>query len=312
MGDADGVGHLYLTPRRGPGCDHVLGHPTCRVGRRTVHLGGILAGERTAAVTGHAAVGVHDDLAAREPGVGVGPAQLEDPGRVDEDAQPLGVEIGGQQRVDDVLDQVGAQLLLQVDPAGVLGRDQDRVDADGTTVLVDDRHLGLAVGSQVGHRRRPPHLCEPLREAVRQPDRQRHEVRRLVAGVPEHHPLVAGTLGVQHVLATLAGAQLESRVHALGDVGRLCVERHQHSAGLAVEPVRVVVVADVADRVAHERGDVDVGRGGHLARHHDESRGQQRLAGHAARGIPRAWRRGPRRRSGPPSCLGAPRSPIPR
>ena len=92
------------------------------------------------------------------------------------------------------------------------------------------------------------------------------------------------------------------------DVRRLRVERDQHATRLPVEAVGVVVVADVADRVAHERWDVDVGRGGHLAGDHHEAGGQQRLAGDTARrGRPRAWRRGRRPRSGPPSCRGVPR-----
>ncbi len=192
------------------------------------------------------------------------------------------VEVGRQQRLDDVLGQVGAQLLLEVDTAGVLGRDQHGVDAHRAPVLVDDRDLGLAVGTQVGHGRGPAHLGQALREAVRQPDRQRHEVGRLVAGVAEHHALVARALRVEHVLAGLAAAQLEGVVDALGDVGRLRVERHQHTARLAVEAVGVVVVADVADRVAHERGDVDVGGRRDLTGHHHEAGGQQRLAGDPA------------------------------
>ena len=36
------------------------------------------------------------------------------------------------------------------------------------------------------------HLGEPAGEPVREPDRHRHEVVGVVAGVAEHHPLVAG------------------------------------------------------------------------------------------------------------------------
>ena len=36
-----------------------------------------------------------------------------------------------------------------------------------------------------------PDLGQSLREPVREPDRHRHEVSGLVAGVAEHHPLVA-------------------------------------------------------------------------------------------------------------------------
>ena len=263
-------------------------------------------------MAGHAAVGVHDDLAPREPGVGVRPAQLEPTGGVGQDAQRRGVEVGREQRVDDVLAQVGEQQRLDVDTRRVLRGDEHGVDGDGTARLVDDAHLGLAVGPEIGQDADAPDLGQALGEAVRHPDRQRHEVGRLVAGVPEHHPLVTGTLGVELVLASRAGAQLVGGGDALGDVGRLLVERHHHPAGAAVEPVGVAVVADVAHDVSHQAGDVDVALRGDLTCHHHEAGGEQRLARHPAVGIRRrARRRGPSPRSGPPSCRDALRSPTP-
>ena len=58
-------------------------------------------------------------------------AELEDPGRVGQDAHALGVEVGGQERVDHVLGQVGQQLLFEVDARCVLGRDEHGVDPTG-------------------------------------------------------------------------------------------------------------------------------------------------------------------------------------
>ena len=63
---ADGVGDLYLTARRRAGGDDVLGRPARRVGAGAVDFAGIFAGVGPAAVSGHAAVGVHDDLASGE------------------------------------------------------------------------------------------------------------------------------------------------------------------------------------------------------------------------------------------------------
>ena len=114
-GHADGVRHLDLAAPGRAGGHHVLGHPARRVGGGAVDLGGVLPREGPTAVAGHAAVGVDDDLAAGEPGVGVGPAQLETTRGVGEDAQRRGVEVGRQQRVDHVLAKVGEQQRLDVD-----------------------------------------------------------------------------------------------------------------------------------------------------------------------------------------------------
>ena len=181
-----------------------------------------------------------------------------------------------------MLGEVGQELLGQVDPGAMLRGDEHRVDPHRPPALVDHGDLGLAVGPQVRNGADAPDLGQALREAVGQPDRQRHEIRGLVAGVAEHHPLVPGALGVEGVLAAGPGAELERFVDPLRDVGGLRVERDEHAAGVAVEPVGVVVVADLAHRLAGERGDVDVGRGGHLTGHHDQAGGQERLAGDPA------------------------------
>src|SRR6185437_9039605 len=92
----------------------------------------------------------------------------------------------------------------------------------------------------------------------------------------------AGPLGVELVLAAGAATELERRVDPLGDVRGLAVQGDHHAAGPAVEPVEVVVVADVADDVTDEGGDVHVGLGGDLPGHHHQPGGQQGLAGHPA------------------------------
>ena len=74
-------------------------------------------------------------------------------------------------------------------------------------------------------------------------------------------------------------ADLERRVDALGDVGRLLLDRHQRAAGQVVEAVVGPRVADVADRVADDRLEVDVGLGGDLAEDHDQAGRGGRLAG---------------------------------
>ena len=208
----------------------------------------------------------------------VGTAQLEDAGRVGQDPEVGAVELGGEQRVDDVVPQVGQEEGLEVDARIVLGRDQHRLERDGPPVLVADADLGLAVRAEVGQRAHVAYLCQPLCQPVGEPDRQRHQIGRLVAGVAEHHPLVPGALRVELVLSPGAGPNLEGLVHALPDVGRLLVERDDDPAGVPVDAVGVVVVADVEHGLAHQLRDVHVGRGGDLPRHQHQAGGQQRLA----------------------------------
>ena len=152
-------------------------------------------------MAGGPAVGVDDDLAPGEAGVGVGAAEHELAGRVGQDLVAVVGELGRHQRGDDVVAQVGLEQRLEVDVGPVLGGDEHRLQPDRPAVLVLEGDLGLAVGAQVGQHARLADLGQALGQPVGQPDRQRHEVVGLVAGVAEHHPLVARALAVEDVLA---------------------------------------------------------------------------------------------------------------
>ncbi len=104
------------------------------------------------------------------------------------------------------------------------------------------------------------------RKAVRERDRRRHQLRCLVGGVAEHHALVAGAAGVD----------------AHGDVAGLLVDGRDDGAGVGVEAVECVVIADCCDSSADQALEVDVSLGRDLAGNDDQAGAGQRLARHAA------------------------------
>ena len=120
--------------------------------------------------------------------------------------------------------------------------------------LLDENTLGQALGQLVG-----------------QADGQRHQLRRLVAGVAEHHTLVART---GHVVV---GAQR--------NVGALAVDVGDNAAGVAVKAVLGAVIADGADDLARRAGDVNIAIGRDLAHDVDKTGGAGRLAGDAGTGV---------------------------
>ena len=178
----------------------------------------------------------------------------------------------------------GVEHLLEVDLGRVLGGDHHGVEADRLVAVVLDGDLGLAVGAQVGDGAVLADLGQALGEAVRQRDRQRHQLGRLVAGVAEHQALVAGALPVELVDAPPSRG-LVGVVDALGDVGRLGADGHRDAAGGAVEALVGGVVADLEDLLADRAGDVDVGLGRHLTGDVDLAGGDQRLDGDPALGV---------------------------
>ncbi len=259
LGHADGVGELDLALVGETGGDDVLGHVACRIGGGTVDLGRVLAGERATTVTGHAAVGVDDDLAPGQAAVTEGAAGDEPPGRVDVELRVAVQPLGRQHRLDDVLHHRLVDLLLG-DVVVVLGGQHHGVTArDPAGVVVGKGDLALGVGTQPGERAVLAQLRVLAHQAVGEVDRRGHEGVGLVARVAEHQALVAGAL----ILRAAA-------VDALVDVLGLCAERVEHRAGGVVEALLGAVVADLGDRVAHDLLDVHGGRGLGLAgdQHH--------------------------------------------
>jgi hypothetical protein len=192
----------------------------------------------------------------------------------------LGDEVRGHHRLDHQLADRFFDLLvgdlLAADLLGVLARHHDRLDADRHVVDVADRHLGLAVGAEevdaLGLLLAD--LREPVRQLVRDRDRQRHQLLGLVARVAEHQALIAGAL-----LGDVAA------IDALGDVGRLLLEADHDAAGVGVEAHVGVGVTDLLHGLADDRGDVDVGRRRDLATDQHEAGLGEGLARHARAGV---------------------------
>jgi hypothetical protein len=172
-----------------------------------------------AAVPGHPAVGVDDYLAAGQAGVAHRAADLEPPGRVNQQTVAGGVKVqpGQHWRHHEVAD-VGGEQFLEVDIGSVLRRDHHRVEADRLIAGILDGHLGLPVRPQVGNFPVAAHVRQLPGEPVRQHDRQGHQLCGVPARVPEHQPLIAGALPVQFAGA-LALPVLVRVQDALGDIG---------------------------------------------------------------------------------------------
>ena len=228
-------------------------------------------------MTAHAAVGVDDNLSACQAGVAHGSTNDEAACGVDV-VLGVGIEqVGGDDGLDDVLHDFGAELLVgegavgvAVGELGVLSGDDDGVDADGLVVgVVLDRDLGLAVGTQVGELAVLANFRELMCEFMGERDGGGHQLGGLVGSVAEHHALVASAAGVD----------------TLRDVGGLAVDGGDDGAGFGVEALDGVVVADLVDRLADQGLEVDVGLGGDLPGDDDEAGAGEGLAGNAAVGI---------------------------
>ena len=218
-----------------------------------------------------AAVGVHDDLAAGQTGVPLGPADDKAAGGIDIVFGVLVQQLRRHGGLDHQLDHVPADL-LQLRLRAVLGGDDDGVHPDGATLLVIlDGDLGLAIGPEIGNQPLLADLGQALGQLVAERDGQGHQLRGLVAGVAEHHALVAGAAHL------VVGAQ--------GDVPGLLVDVGDDAAGVAVKAVLGPVVADLPHHLAGDPGNVHIAAGADLAHDVQQARGGGGLAGHTAVGV---------------------------
>ena len=204
-----------------------------------------------------AAVGVHDDLTAGQAGIALRAAHNKAAGGVDVVLGILVQQLGRDGGLDDLFHHVCPQL-LHAHALAVLAGDDHGVHAHGLVVLVVlHGHLTLAVRAQVVHLAALAHLSQALCQLVGKADGHGHQLGGLVAGITEHHALIACTAHL------IVGAQC--------NIGALAVNVGDDGAGVGVKAELCAGVADIC----HHLADHDV----------DEAGGCAGLAGHAGVGV---------------------------
>ena len=177
----------------------------------------------------------------------------------------------------------------------MLGGKHHCLQAHGPVIfIILHSNLALSVGTKVRQCAVLAYLCKLSGELVGQADGIRHIFFRLVGRVAEHHALVSGADGVQLILAhavlcALSGRflllRLQRLVNAHGDIGRLLVQNHHHTAGVGIKPIIGFGIADFAHRIADDLLDVHISIGGNFAHNHHQSGGGAGLTGHTAHGV---------------------------
>src|SRR5207253_7738578 len=133
-----------------------------------------------AAVWSVAAVGVDDNLTASQTRVALRSAGHKPSGGIDVVFGLVVEQITRHSVSDNVLANLSAKLLVRYFRR-VLRRDNDSIDAERAAIAIFDRDLGLAVRSKIGKLAGLPNFRESLRQPMRKLNRQRHQLRRLIA-----------------------------------------------------------------------------------------------------------------------------------
>ena len=272
---SDGVGELHFALRSELGSHDVLRDPAAHVCGAAIHLRRVFAGERATAVTAHAAVGVHDDLATSQTSVALRSTDDETARGVDEKLSLVREQASRENLLDDVLD---AELfdLGVFDIFRMLRGDDDVGDRDGLAVLINDGNLRLRIGAQPRRFAALANLGQLTTETMREHDRRGHQLGSFVARVTEHQTLIASTLLRGLLAFGLLG------VHALSDVGRLLRHDDIDEHLIRVEHVVIVHVADFADGFARDGDEIELGLGGDFTADNGDVRLHIGFAGDAA------------------------------
>ena len=257
----DGIRQLDFAFPGQAGCHHVLGYVTGCVGRTPVHLGGILPGESAAPMTGHAAIGIHDDFPPGQTGIPLRTADDEPAGGIDVVDGVFVQQVSRNHRFDYVFQDVPAQL-FHGNFRSMLGGDHNGIHADRFVVFIFHRHLGFTIRTQVWQDALLAHLGQPTGQLMSQGNGQRHVFRGLVGGVSEHHTLVAGA--DLFVVGMVTGLGFVRFIHPLGNIRRLFIDGNQDSAGGPVKAVFGTVITNIDHRLPGNLGDVHVAAGGNF------------------------------------------------
>ena len=184
--------------------------------------------------------------------------------------------MAGQRRLDDLLNDRLPQI-GDGDLRGMLRRDDDGIEPlDCAGLVIFHGDLALAVGPQPGEAAALAGRCQRPGEHMGIFDGRGHQRLRLVASKAEHHALVPGA-GRRSVV--------KGAVDAHGDIAGLLVDGCQYGAGLAVEARLRGVIADAADCLPGDLGDIHIAGRGNLAHDQDHPRCRSTLAGDAGVGI---------------------------
>lgn len=183
---------------------------------------------------------------------------------------------------DDLLDDLLLDLLSELlggDLLGVLSGDNDSVDTLGNDsaviVAVLDGDLGLGVGSEPGERAVTAGSRHGSVKLVGEEESEGEELRGLVSGITEHDTLVTSTELLEGLIV----------VKTLGDIGRLLLNGDEQVAGLVVETLGRVIIADALDSLTDDLLVVELGLGGNLTENHDHTGLGGSLASNLGEGI---------------------------
>ena len=188
----------------------------------------------------------------------------------------------GNNGTDDLFHDIPTQGFL-TDLFAVLGRHNNRIDADRAIAVILYGHLCLSIRTQVRQGSILANLSQATGQTVGQRNGKRHIFRRFIRGIAKHHALITGTDLVITVLFTLLG--FIRFIDALSNIRGLFINGDEDAAGRSIKPVFGTVIADINNGLAGNLGNINIAVRGNFPNHMDLTGCHKRFTGNAGIGI---------------------------
>ena len=205
-------------------------------------------------MTAHSAVGIGDDLSARQSRIRKGAADDKSAGGIDQRAEVRIQVMLLRGQLHDALHSRAH--VFQIRIGAVLRADEERINAFPVIIIGD-------LAFCVGQKQRAFQPSKPFQRIARQHIRNRQQLRRFIGSIAEHHALIARAVGV----------------HAQRDVGALLRNQRGHMV------LPGIWYADALQNALSQRFKIQLMCGGDFARDDDFVILDQAFHRHAARFI---------------------------
>ena len=110
----------------------------------------------------------------------------------------------------------------------MLSGNENRINTNRLAVLVRQCDLSLSIGTQTGGDFVMADVSQALRQLVRQPNRGRHQIGCISAGITKHDSLVASALTITDITCTTF-TLFKRVVHSPGNIRALLSNRNRYA-----------------------------------------------------------------------------------
>ena len=259
---ANSISQLYLCLVSQTSGHNVLCYITGCIGTGTVNLRWIFAGESTATMTSHTAIGINNNLTASKTAVPLWATDNKLTSWVDEILGFLAEKFSRNNSLDYILNHILANL-LQSNAFIMLSRDNNSINSYRLAILIGNSNLSLAIWAEIWQCAILAHLSQTTSQTMCQSNWNRQILRSFVGSITKHHTLVTSTSSF--FLIQIALASFQSLVNTLSNIWGLLVKGNKNTASICIKTELCSGITNLTNCISYDFSNIHIALGGYLA-----------------------------------------------